>query len=92
MGTQVESRQAAWDNYQLANLPSKYFRDLVGTFESRMLEYRQTIEAVEKFVDTSSSMKVFSPGSTSLKAMADIRPKSELFLNSSGSCLMLLEL
>ena len=62
MGSQMESRQAAWDNYQLANLPSKYFRDLVGTFESRMLEYRQTIETIEKFVDTSSSLKVYTPG------------------------------
>ena len=64
MGAQMESRQAAWDNYQLANLPSKYFRDMVGTFESRMLEYRQTIETIEKFVDTSSSIKVYTPSST----------------------------
>jgi hypothetical protein len=62
LGAQMESRQAAWDNYQLANLPSKYFRDLVSTFESRMLEYRQTIETIEKFVDTSSSIKVYTPG------------------------------
>lgn len=69
MGAQLESRQAAWDNYQLANLPSKYFRELVGTFESRMLEYRQTIETIEKFVDTSSSLKIYTPSSTLKKAI-----------------------
>lgn len=64
LGAQMESRQAAWDNYQLANLPSPYFRTLVSTFESRMLEYRQTIETIEKFVETSSSIKVYTPSST----------------------------
>lgn len=78
LGAQMESRQAAWDNYQLANLPSKYFRDLAGTFESRMLEYRQTIETIEKFVDTSSSIKVYTPASTSIVAHIPVKEVARL--------------
>lgn len=60
----IERLKTPYD--QRTELPAPYFWTLLADFEERMLQYRQVIADIEKFLESRSQQRQYSPQSAFL--------------------------